>query len=202
MLLAGCGRPPSLQGSSVHEVDPSNGNALPTAFIFVDLSGREHRPFDDPAVKGATLIFITSDCPISNSYAPEYGRLAAVYEPRGVPVFLVHVDPDLTLDEAREHAREYQLKAPVVLDPRQEWIRNAGVTVTPEVAVFSRTGEVLYRGRIDDRYVGFGKRREHVTSRDLRTALDAIVDGHAVEESRTVAIGCAIPGLRIEEGTP
>jgi hypothetical protein len=54
-------------------------------------------------------------------------------------------------------------------------------------------GEVTYRGRIDDRYVDLGKKREAPSQRDLRAALDAALAGRAVLTSRTKAIGCLIP---------
>ncbi len=42
-------------------------------------------------------------------------------------------------------------------DTDQKLVKQTGVTVTPEVAVM-KGSTVLYRGRIDDRYVAFGSR--------------------------------------------
>ena len=39
---------------------------------------------------------------------------------------------------------------------------------------------LVYRGRIDDRYVDFGTARAAPTTRDLEQVLDAIVAGEAV----------------------
>jgi hypothetical protein len=107
----------------------------------------------------------------------------------------VHVDPDLTTEQAQEHRDEYGIQSPVLLDARHVWVAEAGATRTPEAAVFAANGELLYRGRIDDRYVDFGKRRTQATSADLRDAVTAILAGHAVAEPRTVAIGCFIPEI-------
>jgi len=145
------------------------------------------------------LVFLVPDCPIANSYAPELNRLLADYEPRGVRLFLIQVDPDLSPERAREHARDYQLRAPVVLDVRHDWARQTGATMTPEVAVLSPAGELLYRGRIDDRYVRLGQRRAQITSHDLRDALDAILEGRPVVTTRTIAVGCPLPNLGIED---
>jgi hypothetical protein len=83
----------------------------------------------------------------------------------------------------------------VVIDADHHWVQMAGARKTPEVVVFSRGGEVLYRGRIDDRYAGLGKRREQVTSHDLENALEAILADKPIPQSNTEAIGCFIPDV-------
>ena len=71
-------------------------------------------------------------------------------------------------------------------------MKQTGVTVTPEVAVLSADQKLLYRGRIDDRYIDFGKDRPEPTVRDLERALDAIVAGKPVPVAETRAIGCIL----------
>jgi hypothetical protein len=70
-----------------------------------------------------------------------------------------------------------------------------GARVTPEVAVFRPGGRIVYRGRIDDRYVAFGKMRQVPTTRDLEHVLNALLEGKQVANATTVAIGCFIPEL-------
>jgi hypothetical protein len=108
-------------------------------------------------------------------------------------LLLVHVDPDVTESSAREHAQKHLLQCPVAVDPRHVWAKRAGATIAPEAAVFAREGALLYRGRIDDQYVGPGKRRTIVTSHDLRDALEAILAGQPIPQPRTQAVGCFIP---------
>jgi hypothetical protein len=152
----------------------------------------EHRPFEDSKAKAVALVFILPDCPIANSYAPEWNRLKRSMGSRGVRLFLVQVDPAMTAEEAREHAREYRLEPPVLLDSRHELVKKAGAKKSPEAAVFSPAGKLLYRGRIDDRYVGLGKRRPEATSHDLYNALEAILAGKPVPPGAE-AVGCFIP---------
>jgi hypothetical protein len=82
---------------------------------------------------------------------------------------------------------------PALLDPAHKVVRAAGATVTPEAAVISPSGTLLYRGRIDDLYLDFGKRRREPTKRDLREALDAILTGKKPALRTTNAVGCFIP---------
>ena len=73
-------------------------------------------------------------------------------------------------------------------------VRLTGVTVTPEVAVMQ--GErVLYRGRIDDRYVAFGVERPKATTHDLEDALTAAIAGKPIANRETRAIGCILSDL-------
>src|SRR5262245_29666548 len=160
---------------------------------FRDVQGRTHTPLSQPGKKATALFFLLPDCPISNAYAPEIRRLCADYEPRQVAAFIVHADPDLSAEDAARHAREYGLPCPILRDPTHLSVKRTGVTVAPEVAVLGPNGQVLYRGRIDDLYVDFGKRRPAPTQRDLRSALDAVLQGQPVLTPTTRALGCYLP---------
>ncbi|WP_074312659.1 redoxin domain-containing protein [Singulisphaera sp. GP187] len=175
--------------------DNVGGNLRPRERRLVDIGGSTHRPFDDSKVRAVVLVFLVPDCPISDSYIPELNRLHADYEPRGVRLFLVQVDPQLSIEGASEHAREHQLRPPVVRDERHAWVRKVGATITPEAAVLSPAGELLYLGRVDNRYAGLGKRRPQVTLHDLRDSLDAILAGRPVPQPHTKAVGCIIPDI-------
>ena len=74
-----------------------------------------------------------------------------------------------------------------VRDRNQELVEFTGVSVTPEVAVFDRNGRLVYRGRIDDRYIDFGKDRPQPTTHDLERALEAVSAGRAGSGSRNTS---------------
>ncbi|HZZ78010.1 MAG TPA: redoxin domain-containing protein [Gemmataceae bacterium] len=158
-----------------------------------DIDGKVQTPLDMGDKKAAVLFFLLPDCPISNSYAPEIKRICAEYEAKKIATYIVHADPDVTPEQARKHAVEHGFKCPVLLDPTHVLVTATGATIAPEVAMVGPDRKVLYRGRIDDWYAGYGKRRVAPTQRDLRNALDAILAGKAVETSRTEAIGCFLP---------
>ena len=81
-------------------------------------------------------------------------------------------------------------------DPRHAFAAKSRVRVTPEVAVYGRAGELLYHGRIDDRYADLGKARPAPTSRDLQSALVSLVSGKAAKPPSGPAVGCFIEELR------
>jgi thiol-disulfide isomerase/thioredoxin len=160
-----------------------------------DLQGRRHA-VPDPQQKAIVLFFIASDCPISNAFAPEINRICDEYGPRKVVFYMVYVEPNLPLKAARKHAKEYAFRCPALIDRSHRLVRVAGATITPEAAVLGGDGRVLYRGRIDDRFADLGTARPAPTSRDLRQALDAVLEDRPVPNPTTKAIGCYIPEVR------
>lgn len=157
-----------------------------------DVDGVSLHPLDPPRGMLHVLFFILSDCPLANGYAPEMARFVERYAPRGVRFFGVHVDPNLTDEAARQHAKEYGLEFPILIDRHHTLVRATGATVTPEAVVVGAKGALLYRGRIDDLYSELGKKRPRVRHHDLADALDVILSGRPVLASRTRAVGCII----------
>ncbi len=82
---------------------------------------------------------------------------------------------------------------PMLLDPAQTLAKRTGVALTPTAVILSPAGELLYRGRIDNRHLDFGKYRDAGVNPDLRMALDAALAGTPVAEPFTKPIGCALP---------
>ena len=162
-------------------------------FSLKDTAGATHSAEDWKSKQAVVLVFVTVDCPITNSYVPELNRIQNEYGPRGVQVFAVQADPSQTAQSLRDYAKEYSYSFPILVDPELSLARWTGATTMPEAAVLSPSGELLYLGRIDDRYVDFGKQRPRPTRLDLRMALDAVLAGKPIVEPRTRALGCAIP---------
>lgn len=139
------------------------------------------------------LVFVMTDCPISNFYAPEIQKVCGEYAGKGVECSLVYEDvkPDATA--VRKHLEEYGYKGvKTVLDADRKVANKNGVKVTPETVVLDSKGEIRYRGRIDDFYAALGKPRRAATTHELRDALDAVLAGKSVAVAETKALGCYI----------
>lgn len=160
-----------------------------------DLNGSLVMPLEIRNRKATVFVFITNDCPIANSYAPELERIYAAYTPKQVGFYLVYVDPSLSATVAKQHAKAYGYTCPALLDPRHRLVQLTGARVTPEAAVVAPDGKVLYHGRIDDRVSGFGQARVQPTTHDLRNALDAVLQKKPVPHPVTSAIGCYISDM-------
>jgi hypothetical protein len=140
------------------------------------------------------FVFTTTDCPISNRYAPEIERLAKTFSPR-VSFTLVYPVPTDTPALIAEHQKKFAFTIPFMRDNGQVLVKQTGATVTPEAVVQDRNGKTLYRGRIDDRYVDFGKERAAPTTHDLEDALAAVIAGQPVKVRETKAVGCYLTDL-------
>lgn len=161
-----------------------------------DLDGRQIEPLRAKDAKAIVFIFIRTDCPLSNRYAPEVRRLHDRFAKSGVRFWLVYPDPDESGEIIRKHIKEYEYRLSALRDPQHKLVKITGAQVTPEASVFLPGGRMVYRGRIDDRYVVLGKARPVPTTRDLEQVLEAILEGKQVTNKTTAAIGCFIPDLR------
>jgi redoxin len=163
------------------------------ALRVLDLDGRLVDPLAPaPGVRANVFVFITTDCPIANRYAPEVQRLTAIFTSQGVRFWLVYANPHEPLASIRNHLRQFQYAIPALRDPEHALVRFTKATVSPEAAVVDQGGVLLYHGRIDDRWVNIGRDRPSPTRRDLVEALSAILDGKPVAQSATPAVGCIL----------
>lgn len=156
-----------------------------------DLDGRRVDPFAAPAV-ATVLVFTAVECPISDRYAPEVRRLADRFRADGIPVWIVYANAGESPEAARAHAAAFGYGLPVALDPAASLADRAGAQVTPEAAVFDAAGRLVYRGRIDDRYVDFGVDRPAPTTHDLADAVAAVRVGGPIAAPVVPGVGCAI----------
>lgn len=171
-------------------------SAQETPLVFPGADGREHSPLKLPAdKKGAVLFFVSPYCPTANTFIKEMNRIAEVHA--GTFSFhLVHSDMDLKLTDVLQHTEMNQIKAPVLMDPEQKLAKLTGARITPEAVVLSGDGRTLYKGRINDLYLGPTKRQRKATTRDLEDALEAIRDGKPVPAPMIEAVGCKISGMK------
>jgi thiol-disulfide isomerase/thioredoxin len=171
---------------------------LPLLAVLVQaLSGATVDALQTPVgSKAIVFLFTSTDCPISNRYAPEVRRVAEAFGSKGVVFRLVYPSPSDDANAIREHMAAYGYAGAyeAMRDPRQALVKFAGATITPEAAVVV-DGHVVYRGRIDDRFVDLGRERPAPTQRDLFDALTAIMAGKPAPHATTQAVGCYISDL-------
>lgn len=156
----------------------------------------EHGPAEQ--LLHTTFIFATTDCPISRRYAPEVRRLGNHYRaPVLSQLWLVFPVPSDTRDpeRIRRHLVDFDYGIPVILDTKHKLVKMTGVTMTPEAAVLNAKKRVVYRGRIDDRYIEIGNYRLIPTARDLEDVLKLAVVGEPIKPRQTQAVGCYLSDL-------
>lgn len=166
------------------------------SFSLRDADGSLHTAAELGRAKATVFIFVATECPNSNTYAPVLARLYREYSPRGVAFFNVYSDPADNAAVVRKHDSDFKTPFAALLDPEQTLARETGARSTPEAVILGPQGQQLYRGRVDNRFVALGQTRYQPTEYDLKQALDAILEGKPAPHPVTRTIGCAIPGIQ------
>jgi hypothetical protein len=154
----------------------------------------EDNPFASSA-RARVLIFVRTDCPITNRYAPELQRLSQEFSSRGAEFWLVYPDPSSTAQAIEQHRTQFNFPGTVLRDPRHSLVKLAHATTAPEAAVFDSAGRLLYHGRIDDRWVNPGTARPAARTHDLEDAIAAVLAGHRPAQAATPAVGCSLADI-------
>ncbi len=141
------------------------------------------------------LIFVRTDCPISNRYAPTIQSLAAKYAGR-VGFWLVYPSKSDTDQIIAAKLLEFGYKLPWMHDTDLKLVAKAKATITPEAGLFDASGQLRYHGRIDDLYVSLGRTRRSPTKNDLDDAVAAVLAGTSVKNDSAPAVGCYISDLK------
>lgn len=189
-------------GSESARTNPGATTQAPVSVV----DGRDVAPLDGASNALVAIVFISHECPIANAMAPDLQALAAHAAANGVALHLVHPSPWATREELLRHAREFGFVSDtgpdvsVLADPSQSLVARCGATVTPEGALLRLDGkgggELLYLGRVNDLYVGIGRRRPSISSHDLGNAIDAAIAGRVIPQPFPKAVGCFIESPR------
>lgn len=162
------------------------------------LDGTDLDLFGDSSIETVVVLFVAVECPISNRFAPAVNRIYEEYESSAFAMWTVYTDDLFTTEEIAQHRKDYQYRVPALVDFDRELARYCGATVTPEAVVFVRDESeqfrMVYRGRVNNQYVDFGKWRPTPTKHDLRDILESIRNGKSTDLAfqTTKAIGCYI----------
>ena len=163
----------------------------------VDLDGNVHRIGTDAGVQPVVLLFMNAFCPVSNRYAPELNDLATFADAHGASFYGVMSGPYLTVGEARNFVADHGFDFPVIFDPSGDLALRLNPVVTPEAFVIDTGDDVIYRGRIDDRFEAIGVLRNQITSHDLKDAI-AMMGWMAIRcpVPRPLSAACSRAGRR------
>ena len=158
-----------------------------------DLSGKPVIVLPNSAKKGVVAFFVLRGSPAEIGYAPELKRIALEYDRKGWAFFLEYLDSIYNPEDLKRNAKAFGYAFPV-LSPGDGTLRQLGqITISPETAVFSRTGKLLYHGRIDDSIDASGRPNRGIVTHDLRLTLDAIDTGKPVSQAYVRPIGTFPP---------
>jgi peroxiredoxin len=142
--------------------------------------------------KFAVVMFISTECPVSNAYNERMVKLAEAYGKKGVAFTGINSNKAEAVADIAAHAKDKKFAFPVLKDEKNIIADRYGAMATPEVYLVDQKGALLYHGRIDD-----SRKLESMKTSDLANALDAVLAGKPVPVAQTKAVGCSIK--RVDE---
>ncbi len=145
--------------------------------------------------KETVFIFLSSECPISNSYMPVIAAMSREFAAKNVAFYGVISDPDIKNETAKKFGADYEFPCDILMDQNQKLASLLGAHITPEVFVIAHDGAIAYHGRVDDRYVALGKPRAQAKTHDLHDALTNLIADKKPANRKTKVIGCWIPAV-------
>jgi len=173
------------------------GTAAPDFRLTDAVSGRGVALGDQAEALPLLVMFICNHCPYVVHVRGEFARLAKDYRGRLSIVAInsnsAATHPQDGPDSMRALALELGWEFPFLFDATQEVAKAYHAACTPDFFLFgSLTGGVrrlAYRGQLDGSRPG---NAVPVDGRDLRTAIDTLLNGREVGPDQHASLGCNI----------
>ncbi len=147
-----------------------------------------------PPDRALLVMFICRHCPYVVHVRQEILRIARQYQPKGVRFIAICSNdptayPEDAPDRLREMAVEHRFPFPLLHDETQTVAKAYDAQCTPDFFLYDSLRRLAYHGRLDDSTPGNGIA---VTGREMRLALDAVLEGLRSPAVQKSSIGCSI----------
>lgn len=152
-------------------------------FAMTTIEGKRFSLAETEKNHSATVVlFISTICPYSNHFDDLMRDMAEELGKKGVAFVGINSGTLETLEEVRAHARDHGHTFDIIKDPDSRVADLLDARRTPEVFLIDSSGTLRYHGRIASK----------ISSPDLRSAIDALLEGKPIHPAETKAFGCAI----------
>ncbi len=177
---------------------PSNMLPLGTLapdFTLPDVVSGNHVSLAELKGEQATLVmFICNHCPYVIHVNAELVNLANHYLPKGIKCIAISSNnvathPDDAPEKMREVALAVNYPFPYLYDETQEVAKAYDAACTPDFYVFNKDLLLVYRGQLDD---SRPQNNLPLNGKDIRAALNAVLNGEVVSDFQRPSIGCNI----------
>ncbi|MGI9224029.1 MAG: thioredoxin family protein [Woeseiaceae bacterium] len=140
------------------------------------------------------VMFICNHCPFVKHVRSELARIGDDYGRRNVAIYAINSNdvtthPGDSPERMKEEAADWGYTFPYLYDAEQDVAKSYLAACTPDFFLFNSERRLVYRGQLDD---SRPSNRIPVDGRDLRAALEAVLNKQPVTESQKPSIGCNI----------
>ena len=181
---------------------PSNmlplGTKAPDFRLFDTISEKTVQLNNCKGEKGMVIMFICNHCPFVVHVNPEISRIAKEYKAMGIGFIAISSNDVINYPQDAPHlmkktAEEADYSFPYLYDEMQEVAKSYDAACTPDFYLFDKDLLLVYRGQLDDSRPGNGI---PLSGSDLRSAMDAVLSGNAINNVQKPSIGCNIKWLQ------
>lgn len=171
---------------------PEIGQSCPE-FSCLALDGKTYSQADFSDSKIWVFMFICNHCPYVQAIEDRYLELAHSYDANDVQFIGVCSNdaeryPDDSFEALKENWLNKNFGFPYLFDETQKMAKDFGAVCTPDFFVYGSDRKLAYRGRLDDSW----KEPEKVTRREMKEAIDLLLEKNEVVENQTPSMGCSI----------
>jgi peroxiredoxin len=173
---------------------PELGTAAPDFRLPDVVTGRAVSRSEAAGKQGLLVLFICAHCPYVKHVEDELARLGRDYAGRGIGIVAISANDAVNYPEdgpagLKRQAEERGFTFPYLYDETQDVAQAYGAVCTPDVFLYDGGLRLAYRGQLDDSRPRNGK---PVTGRDLRAAMDLLLEGKPVPTDQRPSVGCSI----------
>ncbi|MDR4507474.1 MAG: thioredoxin family protein [Candidatus Brocadiaceae bacterium] len=170
------------------------GTVAPPFRLPDTVSGKTADLNDLKSEKATVIMFICNHCPYVKHVQTHLVRLANDYQPKGIAFVAISSNdatsyPEDAPEKMKEVALQMDYPFPYLYDETQEIARQYHAACTPDFYIFDDSLKCVYRGQLDDSRPG---NQIPVTGKDIRSALDNILNGLPVSAEQKSSMGCSI----------
>ena len=163
-------------------------------FSLPNIDGNDVSLNDFRGRKGLLVVFMCNHCPYVKYVAPELAKLADEYQTKGVGVVGISSNdvanyPDDSPEMMKKEAAAQGYNFPYLYDESQAIAHAYRAACTPDFFLFDADLKLVYRGQMDDTRP---KQGQSPNGRDLRLALDSLLNGETIPEEQKPSVGSNI----------
>lgn len=170
------------------------GQKAPAFDLPDTISGKQISLDNVKDVMATVIMFICNHCPFVKHVNEELVKLANDYKNKGISFVAISSNdaanyPEDAPDKMKEAALQLQYPFSYLYDETQQVAKAYQATCTPDFFIYDKELQLVYRGQLDDSRPGNGM---PVTGKDIRSALDCLINDQPIPELQRPSIGCNI----------
>lgn len=158
------------------------------------VSGKKISFTDIKGSKATVIMFICNHCPFVRHVNHELVKLAEDYKNKGIGFAAISSNDATSYPEdapamMKETAIRLKYPFPYLYDETQDTAKTYQAACTPDFFIYDDQLQLVYRGQLDDSRPG---NEIPVTGKDIRRALDCLINNKPVPGEQKPSIGCNI----------